>query len=429
MACLNWPPPLFTALLGIGAATTLGASLSGQARPAYVGMLDEHPAIQYAVRPTTDRIVKLNDALARGERSLQRDERTGYLLALLDSLGLPVESQLLVFSKTGVQRGYTGPRNPRALYFDESVVVGYIPGAPMIEIAAHDPQQGVVFYTLDQAADPPAFHRQTNCLTCHVSTTTLDIPGLIDRSNMVDREGGVMPQLGNFAVSHRTEHTQRWGGWFVTKNISTAQYAQLGHLGNVTVTVHPTSGPAIISDHVFIEWLDSAPEARGYPSAGSDIAALLAFDHQSYAINLITRLNWEARVADASGGSGADTDSVVAELADYLLFVDEAPIVVEITPLSGFAERLLARTPKDRLGRSFGELELTTRLLRYPCSYMVYTEAFDALATPVKGAVYKRMLTILTGTDEDARYSHLSDDDRGAILDILRDTKPDFPRP
>src|SRR3990167_6053315 len=85
--------------LGIG-VTIVGASLSGQVPPAFVGMLDEHPSIQYAVRPTTDRVVKLNDAMSRGERSLQRDDRTGYLTSLLDSLGVSVESQLLVFSKT-----------------------------------------------------------------------------------------------------------------------------------------------------------------------------------------------------------------------------------------------------------------------------------------------------------------------------------------
>ena len=342
---------------------------------------------------------------------------------------MPVESQLLVFSKTGIQRQQTGPRNPRALYFDESVVVGYIPGAPVIELAAHDPQQGVVFYTLDQAADAPVLTRRTTCLTCHVSTSTLEVPGLIDRSNMVGPDGAVMPQLGSFAVNHRTEHTERWGGWFVTKNVSTAQYAQLGHLGNVTVSADPTSGPKIISDHVFIEWLNSAPETRGYPSPASDIAALLVFDHQTYAINLITRLNWEARVAEASGGPSAQTevDRLAGDLADYLLFVGEAPIVVEITPRPGFAERLEARIPKDKIGRSFGQLELTTRLLRYPCSYMVYTEAFNALPAAVKASVYGRMLAILSGEHADTRYAHLSADDRTAILEILRDTKPDFP--
>ena len=122
-----------------------------------------------------------------------------------------------MFSKTGLQREHTGPANPRALYFNGSVVVGYIPGATSLEIASHDPQQGVMFYTLDQRAPmPPAFVRRTNCLTCHLSTSTLEIPGFIDRSNMVGGDGQLMPSLGTFTVNHRTPHTERWGGWFVT---------------------------------------------------------------------------------------------------------------------------------------------------------------------------------------------------------------------
>ena len=127
-------------------------------------------------------MAKLNQALAHGGRSLQRDDRTGYLRPVLEALGVPIDSQLLVFSKTGVQRAYTSPHNPRALYFDPSVAVAYVPGAPLLEVAAHDPQQGVVFYALDQTAASPLFVRQRSCLTCHVAASTLDVPGMIARS-------------------------------------------------------------------------------------------------------------------------------------------------------------------------------------------------------------------------------------------------------
>ena len=128
---------------------------SGGRQAPWVGVLEEHPAIQYASRPTTDRVAKLNQSLAQSGRTFERDERTGHLMSVLDALGVPVESQLLVFSKTGVQRAYTSPHNPRALFFNESVVVGYVPGAPLIEIASLDPQQAVIFYTVDQAAPAP----------------------------------------------------------------------------------------------------------------------------------------------------------------------------------------------------------------------------------------------------------------------------------
>ena len=409
----------------LGAAIASVAVTSSQGRQPWAGVLEEHPEIQYASRPTTDRVARLNQSLAQRGRSLQRDARTGYLLPVLEALGVPVESQLLVFSKTGVQRAYTSPHNPRAVFFNESVAVAYVPGAPVIELAAHDAQQGVVFYIVDQTAAAPAFLRRTSCLTCHVSASTLIVPGMIARSNIVDEDGNVMPQEGGNDVTHQTPHPDRWGGWFVTSEGVAAPYAQRAHAGNITF-----SGRGNTSSQVFVDWINSSPETRGYLSPSSDIVSLLAFDHQVRAINLLTRLNWESRVASSEGRADVSDGAVrrlVDELADYLLFAGEVPPTVPLTPLRGFAERLERSTPKDRRGRSFGQLSLVNRLLQYPCSYMVYSEAFDGLPPAVKQAVYRRMLATLSGTDAPGARLRLSADDRRAILEILRDTKADFP--
>ena len=65
---------------------------------------------------------------------------------------------------------FPGSTNPRSFFFNDSVVVGYIPGAPILEVAAHDPQQGVVFYTLPQTKSArPALARTNRCLSCHES--------------------------------------------------------------------------------------------------------------------------------------------------------------------------------------------------------------------------------------------------------------------
>jgi hypothetical protein len=398
---------------------------SAQHHEPWAGTLDEHPGIQYALRPTTDRVAALNQSLAQSGRSLKRDARTGYLLPVLEALGVPVESQLLVFSKTGVQRAYTGPRNPRALFFNESVAVAYVPGAPVIELAAHDAQQAVVFYTVDQADAAPVFARRTSCLTCHISASTLNVPGMIVRSNIVGDDGNVMPEAASNDVNHQTPHPDRWGGWFVTSEGVAAPYAQRAHAGNITF-----SGRGNTSTQVFVDWLNSSPETRGYLSSSSDIVSLLVFDHQVRAINLLTRLNWESRVASGEGRASESDSAVrrlVNELADYFLFAGEVPPSVPLTPLRGFAERLERHTPKDRHGRSFGQLSLTNRLLRYPCSYMVYSEAFDGLPPAVRQAVYRRMLDTLSGNDASGARLRLSADDRRAILEILRETKPDFP--
>jgi hypothetical protein len=405
--------------LAIALAIGASARTSGQTKTP----LHDHAAIQYLARPTTDRVATLNQSLAHGEQPFPRDPRTGYLRALLASLGMPVESQLLVFSKTGVQRAHTDPHTPRALYFDESVVVGYAPDAPQIEVAAHDPQQGVVFYTIDQSAATPVFTRQTSCLGCHVSESTLDVPGVLARSHIVGRDGTVM--LGAHDVDHRTPHPDRWGGWYVTSEGAAAPYPTRSHLGNITFAGRTTS------DEVFVDWLNSAPETRGYLSGSSDVVSLLAFDHQMHAINLLTRLNWESRVAAGAGSVDARASAIgplVDELADYLLFVREARLTTPLVPRAGFAQHLAAKTPKDHLGRSFGQLELVTRLLKYPCSYMVYSDAFDALTPDVKAALYRRMIDVLSNDRAYAAYAHVTADDRRAVVEILRATKTDFPQ-
>jgi len=420
------------------ATTVVGVVARGAIRPdsqaggqPFVAVLDEHPAIQYATRPTRDRVSTLAHAVVNARTQLTFKDQRGYLQSVLTALDLSVESQLLVFSRTGIQQAATGPRTPRALYFDDSVVVGYIPGAPFLELAAHDPEQGVVFYTIDQRQNPgPEIVRRSNCLSCHVSSSTLEVPGMIHRSNVLSADGHVLPMLGSHSVDHRTPITQRWGGWFVTGQYTRPPYDGTGHLGNVTVTMHPSSGPATTSNEVFVDWLNSQPEARGYPSRESDIAALMVFDHQMHAINLITRLQWETRVARASGHADFTQGALhqfVNQLTDYLLFVDEVPPPGKVTARRGFADWFAAAGARDRRGRSLRDLDLDRRLLRYPCSYMIHSTAFEALPIDAKRAVYDRLWAVLSGEDNSSRYTHLSAADRRAILEILRDTKSDCP--
>jgi len=430
---------LFSALAYSASAPLRPASLAqGQPKEPFAGVLDEHPAIQYAMRRTNDRIARLDKSIAQGTASLAYRQPAGYLLSTLEALGISPESQLLVFSKTGLQRASTGPENPRALYFDDSVVVGYIPGARFLEIAAHDPEQGVVFYTVDQmvtpgvaAAPTPDIRRGANCLTCHVSGSTLDVPGMIARSNFTSAMGATIPQLGFHIVDHRTPLTQRWGGWFVTGVYDAPPYGGVGHMGSVSTTIHPTRGDvAATSNEVLLRWMDEDIAARGYPSHESDIAALMVFDHQMRAINLLTRLNWEARVASYEGRMEFSTGALkelVDELADYFLFVDEVPPPARLTPRAGFARTFTAAGPRDSRGRSLRELDLEHRLLRYSCSYMIYSAAFDHLPAEVRTAVYQRIEAMLTARDMQSRHPHLSADDRRAILEILRETKPDWP--
>ena len=165
------------------------------------------------------------------------------------------------------------------------------------------------------------------------------------------------------------------------------------------------------------------------------MTALLVFQHQTRMMNLLTRIGWEVRVAKTQGGSdagGAEAAAAAArataqEVVDYLLFVDEAPLPGPMAGTSGFTEQFSARGPRDRHGRSLRELDLERRLLRYPCSYMIYSDVFDALPPEAREAIYVRMWQILSGQDSDAKYERLTRADRQSIVDILRDTKSSLP--
>ncbi|PYR14189.1 MAG: hypothetical protein DMG00_04435, partial [Acidobacteria bacterium] len=91
---ISWRDRVLVGGAALGIVMAHGASTPGRAQDSWGGVLDEHPAIQYASRPATDRVTKLKEALVQGGRSLQRDPRNGYLLSVLDALGVPIESQL-----------------------------------------------------------------------------------------------------------------------------------------------------------------------------------------------------------------------------------------------------------------------------------------------------------------------------------------------
>src|SRR5262249_33175310 len=245
----------------------------------------------------------------------------------LDALHLPVESQMLVMSKTGVQGLHTGPSNPRAIYFTDSITVGYIRGAPLLEFAVQDARQGVIFYTLDQKPQAqPVFERPPSCLRCHQVLSTLHVPGLIVRSTFVAPDGLPLGQFGSYDQDDRTPFRKRWGGWYVT-----GTHGSLRHMGNAIVTTRDDPERSVSDATLNRTSLDGLFDARTYPSVQSDIVALMVFEHQSHMTNLITRAGWEARM-------DALTKETINELVDYMLFVNEEPLTAAIKGTSGFAE-------------------------------------------------------------------------------------------
>jgi len=391
---------------------------SGQALLSPVA-LRNHPAIGYQTRPVSDPVARLDARLARGEAALTLDPVSGYLRSVLAELRVPVESQMLVYSKTSFQAPRIGPANPRALYFNDTVSVGWVRGGDVLEFAAHDPTQGTIFYTLDQRAGaPPRFTRQVICVQCHTWEATLDVPGTFVGSVVPAADGSVL-YVPAYSIDHRSPFDQRWGGWFVT-----GRHQLPRHLGNALVAAGGVIEDAVTPSSIHVTSLDGRFDPAGYASPHSHVVALLMMEHQARMLNLLTRVGWEARVgADA----GRPLDVIVNELVDYLLFVDERPLPGPVGEASPFARVFSAAGPRDSRGRSLRDLDLRRRLMRYPCSYLIYSAPFEALPPAATQAIYARLWAVLSGATKDARHERLSESDRRAVLEILRDTKPDLP--
>ena len=383
----------------------------------------DHPAISYRIAPRTDPVAQLNARLLAGTATLAFDGPSGYLRSLLNALDIPVESQMAVFSKTSLQSARVNPSNPRTIFFNDDVAVAWMRGG-FIEIAAQDPRQGIGFYLLPQEAGMgPRLFPDGQCLGCHYSATAEGVPGLLLRSIPTAADGATLPWLGNATMDHRTPSAERWGGWYVT-----GRHGSQTHLGNLALPDRRAQELPAWSSSRTLTTLAGRFDTSGYLSAHSDIVALLVFQHQARVMNLLTRAGWLARLAAAENpppGVATRLPPSVDELVDYLLFVGEAPLD-DVSGTSGFAAAFAARGPRDSKGRSLRDLDLKQRLMRYPCSYMVYSAAFDGLPDDVREMVYRRMKRILSGEERAPRYAHIASNG-AAVIEILRETKKNLP--
>jgi hypothetical protein len=179
------------------------------------------------------------------------------------------------------------------------------------------------------------------------------------------------------------------------------------------------SKPPVMTAFAKPESLQGLLDSPAYLTPYSDVVALLVFEHQMHMMNLFTRVGWDVRI-------GRHDPTNINELVDYLLFVDEWPLSSRVEGSSGFTEKFSARGPRDSKGRSLRQFDLEHRLMRYPCSYMIYSAGFDGLPPEAKAAVYKRMWQILSGQGSGGKYAKLSASDRQAVTEILLETKPEL---
>lgn len=410
---------LFSAFAAIFAVTAQGSDFQGAT---HLVPIDDD-TIHYGKSEANSAISQLQSRIDNGSVTLNWDEKFGYLPAILKELNVPASSQMLVFSKTSLQRERISSGNPRAIFFSDEVYLGWIPGAPLIEISVADPKMGGVFYTMEQKkAFRPSFKRTDQCLECHASTKSMGVPGHLIRSFATDEEGVVDLSTGASQVNHRTPLEERWGGWYVT-----GTHGGQPHRGNLV-------GKAAFEKHAqepnYLGNLTALKEFLAvdkYASPHSDIVALMVMEHQVHMHNYITRLNYEATIALKTYGHVRYLRSIVEGFVRYLLFAEEAPLSAEIRGTSSFQKDFEAQGPEDKWGRSLRQFDLRTRTFKYPCSFLIYSEAFEALPKPIKDKVYTRLREVLTGEDGSEAYERVSPESRQAILEILIATKSDLP--
>lgn len=446
--------------------TSLGSLISfAWTAPPPVKMAD-YATNRYATGTPDDVVSRLQRRVESGECRLEHDSKLGYLPAVLKALEVPISSQTLVFSGTSVQKELISPQHPRALYFNDRVYVGYVPDGRVLEIAAIDPRLGPIYYNLFQAErEKPRFVRNVpQCMECHGAKTPEQIPLLRMLSVYPDPEGVPIEEAPGGVERDTTDATpfsERWGGWYVT-----GTYGKLRHMGNSTAArcVRPISldrerGANITDLHPLF---DTSP----YLSDKSDIVALMLLAHQTHAQNLITQANYATNLAlptqphlrsgvqqnrvqqnrvqqksSIGSASGTGKSATMAQLTPEvrsrigsacepllraMLFVGEYPLTAPLVGTSGITAEFATTGPRDPKGRSLRDLDLKRRLFRYPCSYLIYSDSFNALPAPAKEYLYRRLWEVLSSKDRQPAFAHLSASDRKAINEILLATKPNF---
>ena len=152
----------------IGAASGL-AGLNDRLSPAL-----DHPAIEYfnyLKHPPRDPVANLKRKIEEGKVQLKFDRDKGYLPAVLQALNIPIESQMAVFSKTSFQAERIEPSNPRTLFFNDSVSVGWVHGG-FIELAALDPAAGSNFLYAGAAVRLPSPVSRAATIACNAIAPT-----------------------------------------------------------------------------------------------------------------------------------------------------------------------------------------------------------------------------------------------------------------
>jgi len=409
----------------------------------------ERAPIHYWTTPLTDAVTRFAKDLKSGDLVLDATTELSWLRGVLAALHVPESSQVMVFSKTSLQRRHISPETPRALYFNDEVYVGWVPGGA-IELAAMDPAVGPVFFLLDRPAasvvhatgqsapGQAVVIRDQECLSCHAGPMTGNVPGFMVRSVYPDTQGNPILTAGTRLTGHHSPIEQRWGGWYVT-----GSHDPMRHLGNALARETPRGADLDTEAGANAASLAGYFDVSRYPLDQSDIVALMVLEHQVTLHTMMTQAQYAVKSAlyredamrrempDAGPGLGDSTRRIITHeavrLIKNMLFADEAALADEgVSSHSPFAADFARSAPRDANGQSLKTLHLGRRLFKNRCSYLIHSPYFDALPPRLREEVSRLMREALAGEDPHQLAPHLRPEEKSRIISILRATKPDF---
>ncbi len=394
--------------------------------------------IHYSSTPPKDAAQALGQRWQRGEVSIDRSSGWTVLRAVLKQLNIPLESQVMVFSKTSKQNDLIGPHHPRVIYFSDDAYVGYSVGGSL-EVSAIDPRLGPIFYLLDpqvEASQALSFQRDESCLNCHGGSLTSGVPGLLVRSVFPGPEGHPILSQGSTLVDTTTPVSHRWGGWYVT-----GSHGKELHRGNVTAIERPDQSCEMpFEKGANVRDLRAFFDTTPYPRSQSDIVALMVLEHQTSMQNVLTRAHQtalravfmqtslqkelgEPRDAQPRGSTRRIIDHCAEDVLQALLFHHEAALPSGgIEGAEDFQQAFTASAHRSSEGRSLKDFQLRKRLFKHRCSYLIHGITFRHLEPHLKQTVLSRLECILTDHETAPTYAYLGKAERGHILRILRDT-------
>lgn len=398
----------------------------------------ERSPVDYENGKESNEIVRLQEKLDKG-LTLKHDARHGYLKAVLEALNIPVSSQVLVFSKTSFHRKLISTHNPRAMYFNKNTYVGWVDGAKVLEIGVADENLGAVFYTFSQSkGDKLKFNRDDSCLSCHASGRTENEPGFFIRSVFPDKTGEPIARAGEDRVDHTTPLDLRWGGYFVT-----ADKFKTPHRGNGYVEKEGKYEIKHKEAKTFKD-LDMFFDPEKFLTDTSDVQALMALEHQVKMHNLFTStkfrsmhaLHNEKVINEALGETGRRDltkrilNNAANEILEYMLFENEQSIKgLEIQGNKDFTKAFSYAAPKTKDGKSLSELSFDSSIVKYPCSWAIYSDSFKGLPAELKELVLQRLIVILSGDEVPDKYIHLRkvrDDIHKILLETHKEYAAEF---